>query len=76
MLNSKAEPACISLVISSTIPVPGRADFVLGLDEWVAVLPASYAQARYVRACGITLEKLASQVFILATGGCVVNGKV
>lgn len=56
-------------------PVPGRADIVLGQDAWVAVLPASHAQARHARAHGITLEALAGLPFILATGGCAVNAK-
>ncbi|GAB2936501.1 hypothetical protein GCM10011328_03170 [Hafnia psychrotolerans] len=56
-------------------PIPGRAEVVLGQDAWVAVLPARHVQARHKRECGITLEELAAQPFILATGGCVVNGK-
>ncbi|MCK7415833.1 LysR family transcriptional regulator [Enterobacter cloacae] len=56
-------------------PVPGRADAILGQDAWVAVLPASHRQARDARARGITLEELADQPFVLATGGCAVNGK-
>lgn len=53
-------------------PAPGRADVILGQDAWVAVMPASYPQSG---ASGITLQELADQPFILATGGCVVNGK-
>lgn len=56
-------------------PTPGRADAILGQDAWVGVLPASHHQARYARARGITLEELADQPFVLATGGCAVNGK-
>ncbi|MHA6313845.1 LysR family transcriptional regulator [Pantoea sp. S-LA4] len=56
-------------------PVPGRAEVVLGQDAWVAVMQASNLQARHLRADGITLEELAGQPFILATGGCAVNGK-
>lgn len=56
-------------------PAPGRADAILGQDAWVGVLPASHHQARYARARGITLEELADQPFVLATGGCAVNGK-
>ncbi len=56
-------------------PVPGRADAILGQDAWVAVLPANHRLARYARTCGITLEELADQPFVLATGGCAVNGK-
>ncbi|SFO09605.1 DNA-binding transcriptional regulator, LysR family [Candidatus Pantoea varia] len=53
-------------------PAPGRADVILGQDAWVAVMPASYPQSG---ANGITLQELADQRFVLATGGCVVNGK-
>jgi DNA-binding transcriptional LysR family regulator len=56
-------------------PVPGRAEAILGQDAWVAVLPASHRQARYARSRGITLEELADQPFVLATGGCAVNGE-
>ncbi|RDK15525.1 MULTISPECIES: LysR family transcriptional regulator [Enterobacterales] len=56
-------------------PAPGRADAILGQDAWVGVLPTSHHQARYARARGITLEELADQPFVLATGGCAVNGK-
>ena len=53
-------------------PAPGRADVILGQDAWVAVMPVSYPQSG---ANGITLQELADQPFVLATGGCVVNGK-
>jgi DNA-binding transcriptional LysR family regulator len=53
-------------------PAPGRADVILGQDAWVAVMPASSSQAS---ANGITLQELADQPFVLATGGCVVNGR-
>jgi len=53
-------------------PAPGRADVILGWDAWVAVMPVSYPQSG---ANGITLQELADQPFVLATGGCVVNGK-
>ncbi|MDO6406555.1 LysR family transcriptional regulator [Pantoea phytobeneficialis] len=56
-------------------PDSGRAEMVIGQDAWVAVFPASHLQARRVRAQGITLGELASQPFILATGGCAVNGR-
>ena len=56
-------------------PDPGRADVVLGQDAWVAVLPAAHRLAHHARTYGITLKALADQPFILATGGCVVNGK-
>lgn len=53
-------------------PAPGRADVILGRDAWVAVMPVSYPQSG---ANVITLQALADQPFVLATGGCVVNGK-
>lgn len=56
-------------------PAPGRTNVVLGQDAWVAVMPSGHQQERNSRARGITLEELAGQPFILATGGCVVNGK-
>jgi len=56
-------------------PSPGDADFLLGKDEWVAVLPASHVQVREAIAQGVTLEALADQAFIFATGGCDVNAK-
>ena len=56
-------------------PGPGRAEVILGQDAWVAVIPAKHQLAHHARAYGITLKVLADQPFILATGGCVVNGK-
>lgn len=56
-------------------PAPGRAHSVLGKDAWVAVMPARHPLAVLARASGITLAELADQPFILATGGCLVNGQ-
>lgn len=56
-------------------PAPGRAEAVLGRDAWVAVLPNSHPLGRRVSESGVTLEELAAQPFILATGGCAVNGQ-
>ncbi len=56
-------------------PGPGRAELVIGQDAWVAVIPASHRLAQHAGTDGITLAALADQPFILATGGCVVNGK-
>lgn len=56
-------------------PAPGRADVILGQDAWVAVMPASAPHIVQSGANGITLQELADQPFVLATGGCVVNGK-
>lgn len=55
-------------------PNPGRAEVILGRDVWVAVLPAHHHQAHKAKSHGISLAELASQPFVLATGGCVVNG--
>lgn len=56
-------------------PDPGRAHIVLGKDAWVAVMPARHPLTALARASGITLAELADQPFILATGGCLVNGQ-
>lgn len=56
-------------------PAPGRAAAVLGRDAWVAVLPASHPLGRRASESGVTLGELAGQPFILATGGCAVNGQ-
>lgn len=56
-------------------PIPGQADVILGQDAWVAVMSSSHMQECFSEVRGITLEELAGQPFILATGGCVVNGK-
>lgn len=55
-------------------PSPGRAELMLGYDAWVAVLPVSHPLGRRARDAGISLEELAEQPFVLATGGCAVNG--
>lgn len=56
-------------------PPAGRSHVLLGEDAWVAVMPAHHLLARNAKAGGITLAELAGQPFILATGGCVVNGE-
>jgi DNA-binding transcriptional LysR family regulator len=56
-------------------PAPGRAAAVLGRDTWVAVVPANHPLGRGASEIGVTLEELAGQPFILATGGCAVNGQ-
>ena len=55
-------------------PAPGRAVTVLGRDAWVAALPTNHPLGRRASVIGVTLEELAAQPFILATGGCTVNG--
>ncbi|KTS71697.1 LysR family transcriptional regulator [Pseudomonas oryzihabitans] len=56
-------------------PTPGRAAVILGRDAWVAVLATSHPFGRRASERGVTLEELAAQPFILATGGCAVNGQ-
>lgn len=56
-------------------PAPGRAAVILGRDAWVAVLATSHPFGRRASERGVTLEELAAQPFILATGGCAVNGQ-
>lgn len=56
-------------------PAPGRAAAILGRDAWVAVLPGNHPLGRRASESGVTLEELADQPFILATGGCAVNGQ-
>ncbi|VFR53401.1 LysR family transcriptional regulator STM2281 [plant metagenome] len=56
-------------------PAPGRAAAVLGRDAWMAVLPTNHTLGRRASESGVTLEELAAQPFILATGGCAVNGQ-
>ncbi|MGC5701366.1 LysR family transcriptional regulator [Pseudomonas sp. NFXW11] len=52
-------------------PAPGRRSWLLGLDAWVAVLPAAHPW----RASTIDLSSLLAQPFVLATGGCSVNAR-
>lgn len=56
-------------------PAPSRAAVVLGRDAWVAVLPTGHPLGRRASERGVTLSELAAQPFILATGGCAVNGQ-
>ena len=56
-------------------PAPGRAAVLLGRDAWVAVLPSNHPLGQRASERGVTLEELAAQPFILATGGCAVNGQ-
>jgi len=56
-------------------PAPERDPVIVGRDAWVAVMPVSHPLARRSAARGIVLDTLADQPFILATGGCSVNGK-
>ncbi|MGH8089659.1 MAG: LysR family transcriptional regulator, partial [Stenotrophomonas sp.] len=56
-------------------PTPDRAAMVLGRDAWVAVLPVNHPLRCRASERGVTLEELAEQPFILATGGCAANAK-
>lgn len=55
-------------------PGPQRQALILGRDSWMALLPSAHTLSRRASSQGITLAELASQPFILATGGCAVNG--
>jgi DNA-binding transcriptional LysR family regulator len=56
-------------------PRPERNATVLGRDNWVAVLPMGHPLARHPAQASVTLEALAQQPFVLATGGCTVNAR-
>jgi DNA-binding transcriptional LysR family regulator len=56
-------------------PPPERHPLLLGRDRWMALLPSAHALARRASSQGIALSELAGQPFILATGGCSVNGQ-
>ncbi len=54
-------------------PAPRRGALSVGRDAWVALLPPEHALAR--GGASVALADLAGQPFILATGGCSVNGR-
>ena len=56
-------------------PAPERSPVALGSDVWVAVLAQAHPLGRRVTERGIALDELAGEPFILATGGCTVNGQ-
>jgi len=56
-------------------PAPARSPLTLGSDVWVAVLAQAHPLGRRATERGITLDELAAEPFILATGGCTVNGQ-
>lgn len=56
-------------------PAAERSPLTLGSDVWVAVLPQAHALTRRATERGIGLHELAAEPFILATGGCAVNGQ-
>ena len=55
-------------------PQADREAIILGEDRWMALLPAQHRLARSHRV-DIALQQLHQQPFILATGGCKVNGE-
>jgi len=55
-------------------PQVDRQAIILGQDRWMAILPTQHRLARIHRA-EISLHQLHQQPFILATGGCTVNGE-
>lgn len=56
-------------------PAPARSAVALGSDMWVAVLAQAHPLGRRATERGIALSELAAEPFILATGGCTVNGQ-
>lgn len=55
-------------------PASERNDLVLGRDAWMGLMSSAHPLGRRATAQGIELSELAKQPFILATGGCAVNG--
>lgn len=53
-------------------PAPGRAAAILGRDSWVPIFPLAH---RLARRSAVTLAELASEPFVLATGGCNTNAR-
>lgn len=56
-------------------PGNDRSAVMLGQDAWMAVLPPAHPLARRASERGVALHELAAEPFILATGGCAVNGR-
>lgn len=56
-------------------PAADRDPLVLGSDGWMAVLPQAHPLGRRATGSGVALSELAAEPFILATGGCAVNGQ-
>jgi DNA-binding transcriptional LysR family regulator len=55
-------------------PATQRQALILGRDRWMALLPGMHALSRRASSRGVALAELADEPFILATGGCAVNG--
>lgn len=56
-------------------PAPARQATIIGRDEWMAVVPASHPLGRRSSEQGVLLNELASEPFVLATGGCSVHAQ-
>ncbi len=56
-------------------PAADRDPLALGSDGWMAVLPQAHPLGRRATGGGVALSELAGEPFILATGGCTVNGQ-
>jgi DNA-binding transcriptional LysR family regulator len=55
-------------------PAPERQAVIIGRDAWVAIVPAKHRLACRMGAQEVALSELADEPFVLATGGCSVNG--
>ncbi|MEZ0603874.1 LysR family transcriptional regulator [Paraburkholderia sp. IW21] len=53
----------------------GREAFTLGRDAWVVVAPTSHPLARRSSGIGVSLDELAGEPYVLATGGCRLNSR-
>lgn len=73
-VNTLLESGLIDLGVVLN-PGPERNATVLGRDNWVAVLPVGHVLSRRSAQETVTLEELAEQPFVLATGGCTVNAR-
>ncbi|WP_081884920.1 LysR family transcriptional regulator [Paraburkholderia kururiensis] len=54
---------------------PERDAFVLARDAWVAVMPNNHPLARRSSSVGVSLQELADEPYVLATGGCSRNSR-
>ncbi|GJH24544.1 LysR family transcriptional regulator [Caballeronia novacaledonica] len=52
-----------------------REALVFGRDAWVVAVPTSHPLARRSSRIGVSLEELASEPYVLATGGCRSNSQ-
>jgi DNA-binding transcriptional LysR family regulator len=56
-------------------PCEKREALLLGRDSWVAAVPVTHHLARKSSSSTVSLKELVDEPFILATGGCHVNGQ-